>query len=97
MSLPELGSDVIEKYNEIKELAEEKLDDPKNINIYLADDGDVHIIATHNEQEETPEKEWDTRYSWNEYKIVWKRSYPEIVYKEVESHNSRTVKKEVIE
>lgn len=97
MSLPELGQDVIEKLDKIRELAEERLDTPKNINIYLADDGDVHIKAGHNEREEAGTKEWDRHYHWTQYIIEWKRSDPRIVYREVESENRKTVKREVIE
>jgi hypothetical protein len=95
MSLPELGQDVMNALERICELAEEKLDEPKNINIYLADDGDVHISASHNEADESERKQWDCYYRWEKQVIEWKRSDPVIRYKELVD-KSRNIEKEEI-
>ena len=97
MSLPILGEDVEKAYNKVRGYAENKLDSPKSVNIYLSDDGDVHVVASHNKVEETPHKEFDSYSKWKSHIIEWKRSDPVIRYREVVSRSRDTIKKELLE
>lgn len=97
MGLPEIGEDVKKAYRKIRKEAEERLESPKSVNIYLADDGDVHVRASHNEARETEQKEWETYAEWETELIIWKRSDPVIRYKELVSESRSVEKSEVIE